>query len=46
MRFMMFVVHDPAAEPYVPEQDNIAEWVADATARGARLWGSSRRSNA
>ena len=43
MRFMMFVVHDPAAEPYVPEQDNIAEWVADATARGARITGDRLR---
>jgi hypothetical protein len=39
MQFMMFVVHDPAAEPYVPEQDNIAEWVADVTARGVRITG-------
>ena len=29
MQFMMFVVSDPAAEPYDPEQDNIGEWVAD-----------------
>jgi hypothetical protein len=43
MQFMMFVVHDPAAEPYVPEQDNIAEWVADVTARGVRITGDRLR---
>jgi hypothetical protein len=43
MQFMMFVVHDPAAEPYVPEQDNIAEWVAGTTASGTRITGDRLR---
>ena len=43
MQFMMFVVSDPAAEPYDPEQDNIAEWVADATVGGTRITGDRLR---
>lgn len=43
MQFMMFVVHDPDAEPYVPEQDNIAEWVAGTTASGTRITGDRLR---
>ncbi|MEW9572448.1 YciI family protein [Rhodanobacter sp. Si-c] len=43
MQFMMFVVADPAAEPYVPEEDNIAGWVADVTASGARITGDRLR---
>ncbi|HEX8777851.1 MAG TPA: YciI family protein [Rhodanobacter sp.] len=43
MQFMMFVVSDPAAEPYVPEEDNIAEWVADTTAKGVRITGDRLR---
>ncbi|WP_426662978.1 YciI family protein [Rhodanobacter aciditrophus] len=43
MQFMMFVVHDPGAEPYVPEQDNIAEWVAGTTASGTRITGDRLR---
>lgn len=43
MQFMMFVVSDPAAEPYDPEQDNIGEWVADTSASGARITGDRLR---
>ncbi|GAB3782490.1 YciI family protein [Dyella agri] len=43
MRYMMFVVHDPAAEPYTPELDNIGEWVADTSASGARITGDRLR---
>lgn len=43
MQFMMFVVSDPGAEPYVPEEDNIAEWVADATTSGVRITGDRLR---
>jgi len=43
MQFMMFVVSDPAAESYVPAEDNIAEWVADTTAKGVRITGDRLR---
>jgi hypothetical protein len=43
MQFMMFVVHDPAAEPYDPAQDNIGAWVADLAASGARIAGDRLR---
>ena len=29
MRYMMFVATDPEAEPFVPEDDDIGEWVAE-----------------
>ena len=34
MKYFMFVVEDPTAEPYVPEEDNIGAWVEEMTARG------------
>ena len=34
MKYFMFVVEDPTAEPYVPEEDNIAAWVDEMGARG------------
>ena len=43
MQFMMFVVSDPAAEPYVPEEDNIAAWVEDTSAKGVRITGDRLR---
>jgi len=43
MRYMMFVATDPEAEPFVPEDDNIGEWVADAEARGVRVYGDRLR---
>ena len=43
MRYMMFVVHDPAAEPYAPELDNIGEWVAEVSAHGTRITGDRLR---
>ena len=43
MRYMMFVATDPEAEPFVPEEDNIGEWVADVEARGLRVIGERLR---
>jgi hypothetical protein len=43
MQYMMFVMHDPAAEPYAPELDNIGEWVADVSANGTRITGDRLR---
>ena len=43
MRYMMFVATDPEAEPFVPEEDNIGEWVADVEARGLRVTGERLR---
>jgi hypothetical protein len=31
---MMFVCVDPAAEKYVPEEDNVDDWVAEMDRRG------------
>ena len=43
MRYMMFVATDPEAEPFVPEEDNIGEWVADVEARGLHVLGERLR---
>ncbi len=43
MRYIMFVATDPTAEPYVAAEDNIEEWVADVTARGAHIVGERLR---
>lgn len=43
MQYMMFVVHDPDAEPYAPELDNISEWVTELSANGARITGDRLR---
>ncbi len=43
MRYMMFVATDPEAEPYVPEDDHIAEWVAEVEARGVHVYGDRLR---
>ena len=43
MRYMMFVATDPEAEPYVPAEDDIGEWVADVDARGVHVIGERLR---
>jgi len=43
MRYLMFVVADPAAEPYDPEQDTIGAWVDEMTARGVAITGERLR---
>ena len=40
MRYLMFVCVDPAAEKYVPAEDNIEEWVAEMDGRGVRIFGN------
>ena len=40
MRYMMFVCVDPAAETYVPEEDNIDEWVGEMDRRKVRILGN------
>ena len=39
MRYVMFVCADPAAEPYVPEEDNVHEWVAEMDRQKVRILG-------
>jgi hypothetical protein len=39
MRYLMFVCGDPTGEKYVPEEDNIAEWVAEMDRRKVRTFG-------
>lgn len=39
----MFVVEDPAAEPYAREKDNIADWVDEMDARGVNVHGDRLR---
>jgi hypothetical protein len=43
MQYMMFVATDPDAEPFVPAEDNIGEWVAEITARGMNVFGDRLR---
>lgn len=40
MRYIMFVCADPAAEKYVPEEDNIDEWVGAMDRRKVRILGN------
>ncbi|WP_354244561.1 YciI family protein [Agromyces sp. PvR057] len=40
---MMFVVHDPEAEPYVAEEDDMAEWDAEMVRRGVSIIGDRLR---
>ena len=40
MRYILFVCVDPAAEPYVPREDNIEEWVDEMDKRKVRILGS------
>ncbi len=39
----MFVVHDPDAEPYVAEEDGMADWDAEMTRRGISIAGDRLR---
>jgi hypothetical protein len=39
MRYIMFVCVDPTGEKYVPEEDNIEEWVAEMSRRQVRTLG-------
>ncbi|KQM80659.1 YciI family protein [Agromyces sp. Leaf222] len=43
MEYMMFVVHDPEAEPYVAEEDDLAEWDAEMVRRGVSIAGDRLR---
>ena len=40
MRYILFVCVDPAAEAYVPHEDNIEDWVAEMDQRNVRILGS------
>jgi hypothetical protein len=40
MRYILFVCVDPAAETYVPQEDNIEDWVAEMDQRNVRVLGS------
>ncbi|KJL37624.1 hypothetical protein JOD63_000424 [Microbacterium terrae] len=43
MRYLMFVVSDPAAEPYDHEQDTIGHWVDEMVERGVSVAGDRLR---
>jgi len=43
MQYFMFVVTDPDAEPYDPEQDDIGAWGRMVSERGAHLHGDRLR---
>ena len=43
MEYLLFIVADPAAPPYVPEEDNIEEWVTDLERRGVYRGGNRLR---
>lgn len=43
MEYLLFIVADPAAPEYVPEEDNIEEWIADLERRGAARVGNRLR---
>lgn len=40
MRYIMFVCLDPEGEKYVPEEDNIGDWVGEMDRRKVRILGS------
>jgi hypothetical protein len=40
VRYILFVCVDPEAEPYVPQEDNIEDWVAEMDQRNVRIVGS------
>ena len=40
MRYLMFVCVDPDAEKYVPEEDNIHDWVDEMDRRKVRILGN------
>jgi hypothetical protein len=43
MEYLLLIVADPAAPEYIPEEDNIEEWVADLERRGAARAGNRLR---
>jgi hypothetical protein len=43
MQYVMFVATDPEAEPFVPAEDNIGEWVDEVDARGVHVFGERLR---
>lgn len=43
MRYFMFVVADPSAEPYDRDQDTIGAWVDEMTQRGVSVMGERLR---
>jgi hypothetical protein len=43
VKYFMFVVEDPTAEPYVAAEDTIGEWVEEMTARGINEKGDRLR---
>jgi len=40
VRYIMFVCVDPEAEEYLPEEDNVEDWVAEMDRRQIRILGS------
>lgn len=43
MRYLMFVCIDPEAEKYVPEEDNVDDWVDEMEQRKVRIFGNRLR---
>ncbi len=43
MEYLLFIVSDPAAPAYVPEEDDIEEWIADLDSRGVARVGNRLR---
>ena len=40
MEFLLLICNDPTGEEYMPEDDNIDEWVEEVTSSGVRLHGN------
>lgn len=43
MQYLLFIVSDPAAPEYVPEEDNIEEWAAEVESRSVSWVGNRLR---
>jgi len=43
MEYLLIVATDPEGEPFVPEDDNVGDWVDDLEARGIRVRGQRLR---
>ena len=43
MKYLMFVVEDPNAEPYSRDKDTIADWIDEMDARGVNVDGNRLR---
>ena len=43
MKYLMFVVEDPTAEPYAREEDTIADWIDEMDTRGVNVDGNRLR---